>query len=156
MPEQSTTANQIRQVFPYLRARNANAAIEYYKQVFGAVEIFRLSEPNGRVGHAELQFGPTIVMISDEYPEHGILSPLAFNGTGLMIHLQVDNVDEIFQRAVAAGAKVTMEPRDQFYGQRSAKIIDPFGHEWGFGQEIEQVSPEEIQQRFTAMCSRGE
>lgn len=154
MSEQSTIANQIQAVLPYLRARDANAAIEFYKRVFGAEELFRLSEPGGRIGHAELKFGATVVMISDEYPEYGILSPLAYNGTGSMIHLQVDNVDELFQRAVAAGAKVTMEPKDQFYGQRSAKFTDPFGHEWGLGQEIEKVSNEEIQRRFTEMCSQ--
>ncbi len=149
MSEPSPTANHILAVLPYLRARDANAAIEFYKRVFGAEEMYRLSEPSGRIGHAELKFGTAIIMISDEYPEHGINSPLAFNGTGSMIQVQVDNVDEVFQRAVAAGAKVTMEPKDQFYGQRSAKFTDPFGHEWGLGQAIENVSPEEIQRRFT-------
>lgn len=153
MSEQPTSANRILAVLPYLRTRDANAAIEFYKQVFGAEELFRLSEPSGRIGHAELKFGSTVVMISDEYPEYGIQSPLAFNGTGSMVQLQVDNVDEIFQRAVAAGARVTMEPKDQFYGQRSAKFTDPFGHEWGLGQEIEKVSNAEIQRRFTALYS---
>lgn len=153
MSESASATNRILAVLPYLRARDASAAIEFYKRVFGAEELFRLTEPSGRIGHAELTFGSAIVMISDEYPEHGIQSPLAFNGTGSMIQVQVDNVDEIFQRAVAAGAKVTMEPKDQFYGQRSAKFTDPFGHEWGIGQTIENVSNEEIQRRFTNMCS---
>ena len=153
MPDTAPAAGQILMVIPYLRVRDANSAIAFYQRAFGATEVFRLSEPNGRIGHAELMFGSTVVMISDEYPEHGIQSPLAFNGTGAMLQLQVKNVDEVFQRAVAAGATVTMAPQDQFYGQRSAKLRDPFGHEWGLGQEIEKVSNEEIQRRSTAMYS---
>jgi PhnB protein len=147
----SASSNQILQVLPYLRARDANSAIEFYKQVFGAEELYRLVEPSGRIGHAELKFGPAVVMISDEYPEYNILSPLAFSGTGSMIQLQVENVDAIVERAQTAGAIVTMPPTDQFYGQRSAKIRDPFGHEWGLGQTIENVSNDEIQRRFTAL-----
>lgn len=153
MSDQPTGASRVLGVLPYLRARNAAAAIEFYKQVFGAEEVFRLADPTGRIGHAELQFGSTIVMLSDEYPEHGINSPLAYNGTGSMLQVQVEHVDQIFERAIAAGASVIMAPADQFYGQRSAKIRDPFGHEWGLGQAIEKVSNEEIQQRFTAMMS---
>ncbi|MEQ8786474.1 MAG: VOC family protein [Pirellulaceae bacterium] len=142
---------RIDQVYPYLRMRDATAAIEFYKRVFGAEEIFRLTEPGGRIGHAELQFGPVVVMVSDEYPEMGILGPPSPGGGGLGIHLHVDDVDSLTQRAVDAGATLTMAPTDQFYGERSAKIVDPFGHEWMLGQHLEDVSPEEMQRRFSAM-----
>jgi len=146
------SAPTIKDVFPYLRVQNAAAAIEFYVQVFGAHEIFRLSEPNGRIGHAELAIGNSILMLSDEYPEHAILSPQSLGGTGTSIHLHVANADALAARAVAAGATIVREPADQFYGERSCAIRDPFGHEWSFGHEIEQVSHEEIQRRFTAMC----
>lgn len=144
-------SNQIQKVFPYLRVRDANAAIEFYEKAFGAEEIFRLSEPSGRIGHAELRFGSFTVMVSDEYPEYGIQGPEAFGGTGSSVHLHVDDVDSMLTRAVDAGAKVIMEPQDQFYGERSAKLHDPFGHEWLLGSQIEDVSHAEMQRRFTAM-----
>lgn len=141
----------IKELFPYLRVRNAAAAIEFYGKAFGATEVFRLSEPAGRVGHAELKFGAFTVMLSDEYPEYGIQGPEAFGGTGSSIHLHVDDVDAVTQQAVAAGAKLVMEPKDQFYGERAAKVLDPFGHEWLLGSQIEAVSPAEMQRRFSAM-----
>ncbi|WP_166830328.1 VOC family protein [Thalassoroseus pseudoceratinae] len=147
--------NTIRDVFPYLRVRNASDAIEFYKKAFGATEKFRLSEPSGRIGHAELEFGTYVVMFSDEYPEHGIQGPEAFGGTGSSIHLHVDDVDAMTQQAVDAGAKLVMEPKDQFYGERSSKVLDPFGHEWLLGSHIEDVSPEEMQRRWDAMFGGG-
>ena len=148
-----TSANEIKAVFPYLRVKDAAAAIAFYVQAFGARELFRLSEPNGRIGHAELAIGNATLMLSDEYPEHNILGPQSLGGTGTSIHLHVDNVDAVADRAVAAGATLVREPMDQFYGERSCSIRDPFGHEWSVGQEIEKVSHEEIQRRFTALCS---
>ena len=138
------TENQIEEVFPYLRTRNANAAIEFYKQAFGAVEDFRLTDPNGRVGHAELKFGKATVMRSDEYPEYGIHGPTDSVPTGSSTHLHVDDVDAMTQQAVAAGAKLVMEPKDQFYGERSSKVLDPFGHEWGITTTLRAMSHEEI------------
>jgi uncharacterized glyoxalase superfamily protein PhnB len=149
----ATLANEIKEVYPYLRVKDAAAAIEFYVQVFGAQELFRLSEPNGRIGHAELAVGKATLMLSDEYPEHGILSPQSRGGTGTSIHLHVVNADAVAARAVAAGATMVREPTDQFYGERSCAIRDPFGHEWSLGHEIERISHEEIQRRFTAMCS---
>lgn len=146
----------VRNMNAYLRVRDAVAAIRFYSAAFGATEIFRLSEPSGRIGHAELQLGPAVLMVSDEFPEYGIHSPLAFNGTGCAMHLEVENVDETCNRAVAAGAKLVMAPADQFYGHRAAKLIDPFGHEWSLGQEIEKVAPEEMQRRYDAMFSQSE
>lgn len=144
--------NEIKEVFPYLRVKDATAAIEFYTQVFGAREVFRLSEPDGRIGHAELQIGNSTLMLSDEYPEYDIFSPQSLGGTGTAIHLHVANADAVAARAVAAGAIMVREPADQFYGERSCAIRDPFGHEWSLGHEIEKVSHEEMQRRFAAMC----
>ena len=148
-------SNTIHEAFPYLRVRDANAAMEFYKQAFGAVEEFRLSEPNGRIGHAELKFGSFTVMLSDEYPEYGIQGPEAFGGTGSSVHLHVEDVDAMTKRAADAGAKVIMEPKDQFYGERASKVLDPFGHEWLLGSHIEDVPPEEMQRRFDEMFAGG-
>ena len=143
----------IKEVFPYLRTRNANAAIEFYQKVFAAVEVFRLTEPSGRIGHAELKFGNFTVMLSDEYPEYGIQGPEAFGGTGSSVHLHVDDVDAMTERAAAAGAEVLMQPTDMFYGERSSKVRDPFGHEWLLGSHIEDVTPQEMQRRFNEMMA---
>lgn len=148
--------NAISEVFPYLRVRDASAAIRFYENAFGAVEKFRLAEPAGRVGHAELHFGNATVMVSDEYPEAGIRGPEAFGGSGSSVHLHVDDVDAMTTQAVAAGAELLMEPQDQFYGERSSKVRDPFGHEWLLGSHIEDVTPEEMQRRFTAMFDDSE
>lgn len=145
--------NDIYQLFPYLRVRDANAAIEFYKAAFGATEMFRLQEPGGRIGHAQLKFGSAVVMLSDEYPEYGIQGPQAMDGTGSSVHLHVQDVDAMTEQAKAAGANVIMEPKDQFYGERAAKLMDPFGHEWYLGSQIEDVSPEEMQRRFDEMMN---
>ena len=143
--------NKIIEAFPYLRVRDAKSAIEFYKQAFGAEEQFRLAEPGGRIGHAQLSFGSFTVMVSDEYPEYGIQGPEAYGGTGSSVHLHVDDVDAMTKQAEQAGAKVIMEPKDQFYGERAAKVLDPFGHEWLLGSNIEDIEPEEMQRRFNAM-----
>ncbi|HEX6104959.1 MAG TPA: VOC family protein [Gemmatimonadales bacterium] len=127
----------IREVYPYLIARGAAAAIDFYRTVFGAEEIVRMPDPDGiRIGHAELRLGPVIIMLADEYPELGILSPLAFGGTGSTIHLHVDDVDALAERAVAAGATMVRPPTDSSHGERQCRIRDPFGHEWLLGHEI--------------------
>lgn len=144
--------NHIREVYPYLRVKGAPAAIEFYKQVFGARERFRLVEPDGRVGHIELDLGNTVLMLSEEFPEYGIHAPDVTKGpVGMAMHLHVDNADEMAARAVAAGATMLRPPADQFYGERSCSIRDPYGHEWMLGHEIEKVTPEEMQRRYTAL-----
>jgi PhnB protein len=143
--------NTIHEVFPYLRVRNAPEAIEFYTNVFGAKERFRLTEPSGRIGHCELDLGNIVLMLSDEYPEYNILGPQTSGATGCLIHLHVENADALAAKTVAAGAIMVREPTDAFYGERSCTIRDPFGHEWMLGHEIEKVSPEEMQRRFTAM-----
>jgi PhnB protein len=140
----------VHEVFPYLCVRSAAAAIEFYRAVFGAEEALRLTEPGGRVAHAELRLGPATVMLADEFPEHGILSPLAFGGTGTTLHLHVDDVDAIAARAAEAGAVILRPPADQGHGERQCRLRDPFGHEWLLGHEIERVSQEEMQRRLDA------
>ena len=140
----------IREVFPYLCVRDAAAAIEFYTTVFGAEELLRLTDASGRIAHAELRFGPVVVMVVDEHPEYGIQSPLAFGGTGLTLHLHVDNVDTLTARARSAGATVLREPEDYGHGERQSRVRDPFGHEWLLGHELEALSSEEIKQRFDA------
>ena len=129
----------IQEAFPYLIVRGAASAIEWYRRVFGAEETLRVPD-NERVGHAELKFGPTTVMIADEYPELGIRSPAAFGGTGFRMHLHVDNVDVLAERAVGAGATMVMEVTDQDHGERQCRIRDPFGHEWLLGHQVEKNS----------------
>lgn len=141
----------IHELFAYLRVQDAPKAIDFYREAFGAVEKFRLAEPGGRIGHAELELGGTTLMLSDEYPEFGIYGPKTIGGTSATLHLHVDDADAMIRRAVAAGAEVLREPQDQFYGERSGTLRDPFGHEWNIGHQIEQVTPAEMQRRYTEM-----
>ena len=145
----------IHELFPYLRVRNASKAIEFYKSAFGATEKFRLCEPSGRIGHCELDFGATTVMVSDEYPEMNITGPETIGGTSFAMHLHVDDADALIARAVKAGAKVVREPKDQFYGERSGTVRDPFGHEWLVGHSIEKVTPEEMQRRYDDLMKKS-
>lgn len=142
----------IKEVYPYLCVRGAVAAIEFYQRVFGAEELFRLTEPDGRVGHAELRFGATTVMLADEYPEYGLRGPLAFGGSGTTLHLHVDDVDSLAVRAREAGATILREPTDQGHGERQCRFRDPSGHEWLLGHELEALSREEIERRFNAQA----
>jgi uncharacterized glyoxalase superfamily protein PhnB len=123
----------IREVYPYLCVHDGPAAIEFYSRVFGAVVALRVEEPNGRVGHAELSFGPGTVMLADEFPELGILSPRTIGGTGTTIHLHVDDVDSLASRAAAAGAVILRGPTTEGHGERQCRLRDPFGHEWLLG-----------------------
>ena len=141
----------IHELFAYLRLRNAAQAIAFYEKAFGAREKFRLTEPGGRVGHAELDFNGNTLMLSDEYPEAGIVGPKSIGGTSMTIHLHVDNADEVIQRAIAAGAELVCEPMDHFYGERSGTVRDPFGHEWNIGHNLEEITPEEMQRRYSKM-----
>ncbi len=140
----------IHEVYPFLHVRGGAAAIDFYKRVFGAQETLRLAYPDGRIAHAEVKLGRVTLLLADEHPDYGVLSPLAFGGTGSSIHLHVDNVDRLARRAIEAGATMVMEPADQGHGERQCRIRDPFGHEWLLGHGIERVSPEEIQRRFDA------
>lgn len=144
---------KIHETFPYLRVKDADKAIAYYKAAFGVTEKFRLTEPSGRIGHCELEFGNAVIMISEEYPEYGILGPQSIGGTSVSIHLHVDNCDDALNAAVAVGGTLIRPPSDAFYGERSGTLRDPFGHEWLIGHSIEKVEPEEMQRRYTAMMN---
>lgn len=144
----------IHEMFPYLCVTNANAAIDFYVKAFGAREKFRLVEPSGRVGHAELDFNGMTLMLSDEYPECGIRGATTIGATPVTIHLHVDNADELIRQAAALGATVEREPKDEFYGERSGCIRDPFGHRWLIGHSIEDVSTEEMQRRYTGLFEK--
>jgi PhnB protein len=137
-------------VTPYLIARNASAAIEFYKKAFGAEEVYRMAMPDGRVGHAEIRVGGAVVMLADEFPERGILSPAALGGTPVSLVLYVADADADAARAVAAGATVKRPVKDQFYGDRSGTFEDPFGHVWTIATRKENLSPEEIERRAAA------
>lgn len=141
----------IHEVFAYLRVSDAARAIDYYTEVFGAQEEFRLAEPSGRIGHAQLAFGDTTVMLSDEFPEMGIRGPGSLGATTVSIHLHVDDADAVLARAEKAGGKIIRPAQDQFYGERSGTVRDPFGHEWNVGHSIEDVAPEEMQRRYDEM-----
>jgi uncharacterized glyoxalase superfamily protein PhnB len=144
----------ILELFPYLHVRNAAQAIEFYVKAFGAKEKFRLTEPSGRIGHAELDFHGATLMLADEYPEYDIKGPQSIGNTSITLHLHVDNADEMIKRAVDAGARLEREIQDQFYGERSGAIRDPFGHRWTIGHNIEEVSPAEMQRRYDDLMTK--
>ena len=146
---------RVHEVFPYFCVRDCAAAIEFYARAFGAEEKFRLTEPSGRIGHAEVELGGRILMLCDEFPEHGIHAPGPTERVPMILHLHVDDADAAMQRAVAAGATVVRPASDAFYGERSGRLRDPFGHEWLIGHAIEEVSPEEMQRRYTALFGGG-
>lgn len=143
----------IHEVYPYLHVKGCAEAIDYYTRVFDAKELFRLTEPGGRIGHVELDFDGTTIMIADEFPECDIQGPITIGGSSVTIHLHVDDADEVIRRAAEAGATITQEPQDWFYGERSGTIRDPFGHRWNIGHSIEEVEPEEMQRRYDKMLS---
>ena len=145
------SANEIHEVFAYLRVSDSDRAIRFYIEAFGAVEKFRLTEPSGRIGHAELQLGPAVLMLCDPFPEYGLQAPPGDRDIGCSVHLHVDDADAMAARAVAAGATMLMPPTDQFYGERSCRLRDPFGHTWLIGHEIEKLSPQEMQRRYDAL-----
>lgn len=138
-------------VTPYLIVQGAARAIEFYKQVFGATELMRLGGPDGRVGHAELRIGDSIIMLADEHPEMDARGPRSVGGTPVSLLLYVEDVDNRFHKALAAGAVQKRPVKDQFYGDRNGTLEDPFGHIWTVATHIEDVSPEEMSRRIAAM-----
>lgn len=141
---------------PHLVLRDAARAIDWYVAVFGAVEEFRLTEPSGKVGHAELRLGGGRLMLADEYPDYGALGPAAVGGTPVRLHLYVPDVDAVVSRAVDAGATLLRPVQDEFYGDRAGMLKDPFGHLWQLASRREEVSPEQMQQRWSAMLQGGQ
>ena len=142
-------------ITPYLFIRGASRAIEFYRDVFGAKVRVNMPGPNGKVAHAELQIGDSIVMLSDENPNMQAKSPETVGGSTNSLHLYVENVDSVVDKAAKSGAKVLRPVADQFYGDRTGTILDPFGQMWSVGTHIEDVTPEEMKKRMTNMASQA-
>jgi PhnB protein len=140
-------------VTAYLIVDGGARALEFYARAFGAREVMRLPAPGGRIGHAEIEIGDSRVMLADECPEMDTRAPAAYGGSPVTLHLYVGDVDAVVARAVAAGAELRRPVQDQFYGDRSGTIRDPFGHVWHLATHVEDVPPEEIQRRMQAMAS---
>ncbi|RAV21587.1 VOC family protein [Paenibacillus contaminans] len=138
-------------VTPFLWIKNTAEAIEFYKKAFDAVEKYRLTEPEGKVAHAEIAIGGALIQLAGEYPEYGILGAETIGNTTVGIHLLVDDADKLIHQAVEAGATIVNPIADQFYGERAGSVKDPFGHYWMISTTLEILEPEEIQKRFLAM-----
>jgi PhnB protein len=143
-------------VTPYLIVSNAGRALDFYKSAFGAKEMIRMEQPGGRIGHAEIQIGDSRVMLADEFPEMGAKSPDSLGGSPVGLMLYVQDVDSQFRQAIAAGAKEVRPVQDQFYGDRSGTLVDPFGHQWTLGTHKEDVSDEELKRRMAAAFAQRE
>ena len=137
-------------VTPYLVVNNGAAALDYYKKAFGAIELMRMPGPSGKLMHAEIKIGDSIIMLADEAPERDVKSPSALGGSPVGICLYVTNVDAMFDAAIAAGGKALFPVKNQFYGDRSGTLIDPFGHKWTVATHVEDVAPEEMGARAEA------
>jgi PhnB protein len=142
-------------VTPYLIVKDGARALEFYRKAFGATERMRLAGPGGRVGHAEIQIGDSAIMLADEFPDMGAVSPQTVGGSPVRICLYVPDVDGLFARAVAAGGTVTRPVQNQFYGDRSGMLTDPFGHIWNIATHVEDVPPDEMRRRAEAMMKQA-
>jgi PhnB protein len=142
-------------VTPYLYTRNAVAALDFYKSVFGATEVLRMPGPGGKIMHAEINIGDSRIMLADENPETGALGPLTVGGSSSSLYVYVADVDSVVQKAEDSGAKLTRPVKDQFYGDRSGGFTDPFGYAWHVATHVEDVSPEEIGKRAAAAMSQA-
>ena len=138
-------------VTPYLYIDGARSAIDFYISVLGAEERMAMPGPEGRVGHAELTIGDSVIMLADEFPEMGIRGPRSVGGSPVTIHLYVEDVDATFERAVSAGATVLRPVEDKFYGDRGGEFEDPYGHRWSIASHVEDLSTEEMEQRMGQM-----
>ncbi len=141
-------------VTPYLCVKDATRAIEFYKKAFGATEVMHLVDPSGKIGNAQIQIGDSMVMLADEFPEMGFLSPQSLGGSPVSISLFVEDADALASQAIAAGAKVLRPVADQFWGERFGKFEDPFGHIWNIQTRTEEVSPEEMQRRYDELLKQ--
>ena len=145
----STTPETRQTVSAYFTVRNAAAALDFYTRAFGAEEIYRLTDPTGRVGHAEMRIGNSVLMLSDEHPDFGALAPPTIGGSPVKFHITVDDADAFMTQAVDAGATMLRPLENQFYGMRSGMVADPFGHSWFIAAPLEEVGPDEIQRRYS-------
>jgi PhnB protein len=143
-------------VTPYLAVGDAAAALDFYRRAFGARERMRLAAPGGKVGHAEIEIGGSCIMLSDEWPDMGVRGPKTVGGTPVTLHLYVEDVDAVVAQALAAGAKEVWPVKDQFYGDRTGTVEDPFGHVWYVATHKEDLAPEELKRRAgEAMAQAG-
>ncbi len=138
----------------YLIVQGAAAAIDFYKNVFGATETLRMPMPDGRIGHAELRIGDSVLMLADEFPEAEAISPKTLGGTTVGMMIYVDDADAVFNKAVSLGAKVKKPMADQFYGDRNGTVEDPWGHKWTISTHVEDVTREEMERRMAAMMKK--
>lgn len=141
-------------ITPYIIVHDAQAAIEFYKQAFGATEVLRLEGPGGAIAHAEVKIGDSHVMLADEHPEFGAISAKSLGGSAGSLLIYCADVDAMFQQALAAGGKEKRPVQDQFYGDRSGVIEDPFGHSWSIATRTEDLSQEEVEARFAQMMQQ--
>jgi PhnB protein len=154
MPDVKPIPDGYPQVTPYLCVDGANEAIEFYTRVLGANERMRMDSPEGRIGHAELEIGSGLLMLSDPHPELGVRDPRAIGGTPVTVSIYVEDVDAVFRAAMdAPGTSEIRAPEDQFYGDRSAQFEDPFGHRWNIATHVEDVPPEEMEKRVAEMAA---
>ena len=135
---------------PYLIIKGAAAALDFYKKAFGATELFRMASPDGKIGHAEIRIGDSQIMLADEVPGMGYVSPQTLGGSPVSLMLYVPDVDQLFQQAIAAGGTAQRPVQDQFYGDRSGTLKDPFGHVWTISTHIEDIPPDEMRRRAEA------
>lgn len=140
-------------ITPYLIVTGASDAIAFYKEAFGATELFRMAQPDGRVGHAEIRIGDSTIMLADEFPELGHKSPKTLGGSPVSLLVYVEDVDAVYAQAINAGATEDRPVEDKFYGDRGGSLVDPFGHIWHVATHTEDLTPEEMQKRATAAAA---
>lgn len=140
---------------PYLAVKDAAAAMDFYQRALGATERFRLTATSGSVSHAEMEVNGAVFMLADEHPDFGALSPHTIGGSPIKLHLTVDDVDAAAARAEDAGATILRAPKDEFYGERVAQIADPYGYTWFLARQVEDVTPDEMQRRWTQAMAGG-
>ena len=142
-------------VTPHITLRDAAQAIDFYKQAFGAKELGRILTPDGKVMHAAIRIGDSLIMMNDEFPGMGCASSETLGGTNITLHIQTEAVDSLFDRAVQAGAKATMQVANQFWGDRYGQVVDPFGQRWSLATRVEQLTPEEVESRAKAFFAKA-
>jgi PhnB protein len=155
MPDVSPIPPEYPRVIPYLSVADAGKAIDFYRDVFGAVEQVRMGGPDGKIGHAEIGIGDSVVMLADPFPDMGTKTPTDLGGSPVMLMVYVEDVDAVFAKAIAGGSKELSPVQDQFYGDRSGQFEDPFGHRWNVASHIEDVTPEEMEKRAAEAMGGG-